>query len=354
MSRSASTRRRKLDHLRLCLKEDVEYQRKGTWLEHVELVHQAAPEVAYADVDISTRFLGRRLNAPFLIAAMTGGPKETGKLNRALAQVAAEKGIGLALGSQRPMLEDDSATESFSVREVAPEILLLGNIGMAQALSLSAADVRSLMKRIGADGVNLHLNTAMEMFQAEGDKPAGKAYAAIGRLARALGERLVVKETGCGISRETAVELIRRGVKTIDVAGAGGTSWVRVEALRRGGAPAGLEEFEEWGIPTAASLLEMSGLKARVIASGGLRTGLDLARSIALGAHLGTAALPALRVLESRGKAALGDWVDAITVGLRTAMVLTGCRTLKDLQRAPRVLAGPLLEWASQRGLRRK
>ena len=349
MVRRASTQQRKKEHLALCLNSDVAFQRKRAWFDHVELIHQAVPEVALSEVDVTTRFLGRTLAAPFLIGAMTGGTAEAGRINRRLAEVAAETGVGLALGSQRAMLEKPAAVKSFAVRDRAPDILLLGNIGMAQAVSMTARDVKKLMDRIGADGINLHLNTAMEMFQEEGDRPAGKAYATIARLSRALGERLVIKETGCGISRETARRLVRLGVRTVDVAGAGGTSWVRVENLRCGGAPAGLEEFEEWGIPTAASLLEMRGLKLRVIASGGLRSGLDLAKSIALGAHIGSAALPVLKVLGRGGKRELAKWIDSVIAGLRAAMVLTGCRALKELQRAPLVISGPLLEWATQR-----
>ena len=161
----------------------------------------------------------------------------------------------------------------------------------------------------------------------------------------------MVKETGCGISREAGRELARLGVRTVDVAGAGGTSWVRVENMRRGSTPAVLEEFEEWGIPTAASLLEVRGLKFRVIASGGVRTGLELAKGVALGAEIGSAALPVLRALGRGGTEGLSRWVDSVVAGFRTAMVLTGCRNLKSLQGAPVVVSGALLEWAKQRQL---
>ena len=353
MSR-AVTRRRKREHLDLCLRCGVEFEHKSPWLDHVELIHQAVPEVAWSSVDLTTRFLGRKLVAPFLIGAMTGGSAESGRLNRRLAEVAAEKGVGLALGSQRPMLEDAREAKGFAVRKWAPDILLLGNIGMAQAMRLKTGAVRKLIEDVGADGINLHLNTAMELFQKEGDLPVGGAYRIIGRLARALGKRLIVKETGCGLSRETAGRLAEVGVRSVDVAGAGGTSWVRVENLRRGDASEESRLFEEWGIPTAASLLEMKGLGLHVIASGGLRSGLDLARAMVLGAELGSAALPVLRVLHAGGKRGLCRWIDGLCDGLRTAMVLTGCRTVRELRRAPFVITGPLLEWAVQRKLWRK
>jgi len=190
--------------------------------------------------------------------------------------------------------------------------------------------------------------------QRGGDPARRGASAAVGRLCRALGDRLVVKETGCGLSRETALQLARLGVRTLDVAGAGGTSWVRVENLRNGSAAAGLEELKEWGIPTAASLLEVRGLKLRVIASGGLRTGFDLAKSLALGATLGSAALPLLRALDRGGSETAERWLDSVFDGLRAAMLLTGCRNLEALRAAPVVISGPLLEWANLRGLWRK
>ena len=351
MPKKSPAPERKDSHLAICRRQPVEFRRKRTWLEHVELVHQALPACSSSDVDTSLGFLGRKLSAPFLIAAMTGGTAEAESVNRALAQAAAEKGVGLALGSQRAMLEDASLARTFQVRDVAPDILLLGNIGLAQAGALAPEQLVALMEAIGADGMCLHLNSAMEMFQTEGDDPPGSARAVVGRLSDALGERLVVKETGCGISRETGRLLAELGVRTVDVAGAGGTSWVRVENMRRGGAPAGLEEFEEWGIPTAASLLEMRGLGLQIIASGGLRTGLELAKTIALGAQMGSAALPVLRVLAGGGVPGVGRWLDGLLAGLRTAMVLTGCRDLAAFQRAPLVVSGPLREWAIQRQL---
>ena len=329
----------------------MEFSTVTTWLEHVRLVHQAAPAFDPAEAALSLKFLGRTLRVPFFIGAMTGGTAEARRINRDLAAVAREKGVGLALGSQRPMLESKSAVRSYRVRDVAPDILLLGNIGFAQARSLRRDDALRLVEDIGADGLCLHLNAAMEMFQREGDRSAKGTLAAVGRLARTLGKRLIVKETGCGISRETAQRLRAKGVRTLDVAGAGGTSWVRVENLRNTRAPKALSEFEEWGIPTAASLLEVRGCGVRVIASGGIRTGLDLAKAIALGAEIGSAALPVLRAYTRGGAKGVGEWIDGLAVGLRAAMTLAGCADLKALRRAPIVVRGPLKEWMEQRAL---
>jgi isopentenyl-diphosphate delta-isomerase len=235
------------------------------------------------------------------------------------------------------------------VRQAAPDILLLGNIGLAQGAGMSTEAVRGLMDSVGADGINLHLNVAMEMFQKEGDSAPDRPWEVLRRLSKVLGRKLIVKETGCGISRETAGRLAECGVTTLDVAGAGGASWVRVENLRRGGAPEGLAEFEEWGIPTAAAILETRRPGLAVIASGGLRSGLDLAKALALGAELGSAALPVVRALGRGGPDSLRAWIDGLLKGLRAAMALTGCRTPADLRKAPLVLSEPLRGWAVQR-----
>ena len=204
MSDSSAIRRRKREHLEICRRQPVEFQRKRTWLEHVELVHQALPAFSAEELDTSIEFLGRKLARPFLIGAMTGGTPESLSVNRRLAQLAARKGIGLALGSQRAMIADDSLARTYQLRNVAPDILLLGNIGLSQAARMKPGEVERLAARIGADGICLHLNSAMEMVQRGGDAASRRSSAVVGRLCRALGDRLVVKETGCGVSRETA------------------------------------------------------------------------------------------------------------------------------------------------------
>lgn len=350
-TKNSPTPARKKEHVQTCLENDVEFQDKTTWLECVELVHEAIPTCARDAIDTSVTFMGRDLAAPFIIGPMTGGTTEARRINRELASLAQAAGIGLALGSQRPMLEDPSLSDTYAVRDIAPDILLLGNIGIVQAAQMRTAEVVRLMKGIRADGIYLHLNSAMEIFQQEGEAPPADPAATIRRLAKELGERLVVKETGCGISRDTALRLAELGVRTLDVAGAGGTSWVRVENLRRGRQPASAADFEEWGIPTAASLCEVKGLPVRVIASGGIRSGLDLAKALALGADLGSAALPILRALAKSGKKGAQRWVDSLLSGLRTAAALVGASDLRALRNAATVLTGPLRNWVLQRGI---
>jgi isopentenyl-diphosphate delta-isomerase len=333
----------------------VEFASKTTLLEDVHLVHQAAPVFSADEVDMRASWLGRVLRAPLIIGAMTGGTAAARRINRDLARVAEEFGLGMGLGSQRAMLETPSLAATYQVRDAAPECLLLGNIGLCQACEMKPSDVAGLMHAVGADGVCVHLNAAMELFQKEGDLDFRGSMAAIRRLAARLGERLVVKETGCGLSRETARRLACAGVRTIDVAGAGGASWVKIENLRAGAQTANeLRVFEEWGIPTAASLWEARGLRLRVIASGGLRSGLDMARSLALGAHLCSCALPFLRAWDRGGVDGARRLASALIQGLRAVMVLTGCRTLADLRRCRPVITGRLREWTEQRQRGRK
>jgi len=349
---ASTTPQRKIDHLRLCCEAEVEFQRKTTLLEEVELVATALPNLDPEEVDLSVDFLGRRLRAPILIGALTGGAPGCERINRDLARVAAECGIGLALGSQRAMLESPDLTYTYKVRDLAPDILLLGNIGLSQALQITPALARTLMERVGADGLCLHLNAAMELCQKDGERRFHGALEAIGRLAAELGERLIVKETGCGMSREDGLCLRQVGVVIVDVAGAGGTSWTRVERLRAGGpATPGGNVFDEWGIPTAASLLELRGIGLRLIASGGLRSGLDFAKGIALGAELSSAALPFLRAHSRGGVEEVRRYTNALISGLRMAAVLTGSRNLAALRAVPKVITGRLREWLEQRNL---
>ena len=355
MARSTATESRKREHLRLCAEGDVEFSQTTTLLEDVSLVHQAVPTRAPGEVDTGIRFLKRRLRAPLVIGAMTGGTRAARKVNRDLARVAREAGIGLALGSQRAMVETPSLKDTYEVRDLAPDCLLLGNIGLFQAMRMSAADVRGLMESIGADGMCLHLNAAMEIFQREGDEKYGSGIETITALAEGLGERLIVKETGCGISRETALTLVKAGVRVIDVAGAGGASWVKVENLRsRRRTPRELRVFEEWGIPTAASLCELAGIRAKIIASGGLRSGLDMARALALGADVCSCALPFLRAHAEGGAAGAQRLAGALVDGLRAAMALTNCGDLRALKRLRPVITGRLAEWVAQRRPGRK
>jgi isopentenyl-diphosphate delta-isomerase len=351
----ATIGQRKADHLALCAEDDVGFKRASTLLECVQLVHDALPDMKLSDVDLSVSLFGKTLRAPIIIASMTGGTEEAGRINRELASIAEERGYGFGLGSQRAMHMRPATGESYQVRQVAPNALVLGNVGVVQARSMTTSEVRVLVDDVGANALCVHLNPAMELVQPGGDRDFGHGLDTLRRLARDLGVPVVVKETGCGISPAVGRRLREIGIQHVDVSGAGGTSWVGVETRRAASAgerPAQAlgEAFWDWGIPTAASVALLSPLGFEtIVATGGVATGLDVARALALGASAAGIARPILRALMSaEGRPAALAQLDAIEAELRAALLLTGCRDLNGLRRAPRVLLQPLASWVSQ------
>jgi isopentenyl-diphosphate delta-isomerase len=345
---------RKDDHLALCAEGDVGFRNQSTLLECVRLVHDALPDMGLADVDTSVTLFGKTLRAPLIIAAMTGGTEEAGRINRELAAIAEERGYGFGLGSQRAMHAKPGTAPSYRVRQVAPSALLLGNVGVVQARSMTTSEIRMLVDEVGADALCVHLNPAMELVQPGGDRDFSHGVRTIERLVRDLGVPLVVKETGCGIGPSAGRRLRDIGVKYVDVSGAGGTSWVGVETRRaesagEDSARALGEALWDWGIPTAAgvALLAPLGFEA-VIATGGIGTGLDVARAIALGAAAAGVARPVLRALASGGREAAIALLERMESELRAAMLLTASRDLAALRRAPRVIVGELAAWLAQ------
>lgn len=282
---------------------------------------------------------------------MTGGTARAAEVNRALAEAAEAFGVAFGVGSQRPMLENEAAVTSYAVRDVAPNTVLVGNLGLWQAVTLGPDRVRSLMDAIGADGIAIHLNVGQEMTQPEGDRAFSGGYRTLESLAQALGPRLLVKETGCGLSPAVAVRLVDLGVRTLDVSGLGGTSWVRVEQLRASGPLAEVgAAFSGWGIPTAAAIASVRravGPDVTLIASGGIRDGLDAAKALALGADLVGLALPLFRAQQKGGVRGVMDAMNVLAKGLQHALVLTGTRRASDLRARPRVLTGELKDWLS-------
>ncbi|MBI5623755.1 MAG: type 2 isopentenyl-diphosphate Delta-isomerase [Elusimicrobia bacterium] len=342
---------RKLDHLKICREMDVEYRDKTTLLEDVQLVHQALAGLSFDDIRTETIFMGRKLKAPILITAMSGGVSEAGSLNLDLARAAQALGIGFCLGSQRPMLEDAAASSSYQVRAAAPDIPIVGNIGIQQAAQSDPDKVARLVSAVEADGLAVHLNPAQELSQPEGDRVFPEPAAVLKALSRRLPGRLLVKETGCGISREAALKIRAAGVRVVDVAGAGGTSWPWVEKLRKGAKPQKRAWLDEWGISTGASVLETRGLGLQVVASGGVRNGLDAAKCLALGADLVGMALPVLRSHAAGGCEGVVAFLSGVITELKTAMLLCGARDLKTLAGTEPVITGKLSEW---KNLRRK
>lgn len=342
MSRVA---RRKLEHLDLCATRDVE-ARRSTLLEEVQLLHEALPDLRVDDVDLSVSVLGRELRAPILISGMTGGAARAGELNRALATVAQKFGFAMGLGSQRAMQLDPELASTYRVRDVAPDILLLANLGAVQLRDCGPHAAAELVDAVGADALCVHLNPAQELVQDEGDRDFRGCLAAIEVLVRAARFPLIVKETGCGLSPATLARLRAVGVTWVDVAGVGGTSWTGVESLRGSERQRALGALlREWGIPTAAavSFARQAGLE--VIASGGIRDANDVVRALALGARLSGLALPFLRAHERDGLAGTLALAERLDDGLRALLLLVGARSVSELRGIPRVLGARLSAW---------
>lgn len=347
---STDIAQRKADHIHIARSGAGAY-RRSTLLEHVHLVHSALPELAFEDVDLRTTFLGRTLSAPILITGMTGGTAEGRTINRTLAAAAQKLGIAFGLGSQRPMLDRPELADTYDVRDVAPDVLLLGNFGVVQLATMQTDAIAAAVGRVAADALAIHLNVGQELAQPGGDTDFRQSLDTVRRLVEHLGKPIVVKETGCGISPGVAKRLDAAGVAAIDVSGAGGTSWIAIEALRAEGAQAARGElFHEWGIPTAACVgwLAQSKPRAEIVASGGVRNGLDVARALALGAKIVGLAQPVLAAAGKDGLEGAVAFLASVMDGLRTACMLAGVARAADLGRAPRVITGELAEWLAQ------
>jgi isopentenyl-diphosphate delta-isomerase len=349
--KSTDIAQRKTDHIQIARSGAGAY-RRSSLLKHVHLIHSALPGLAFEDIDLSTTLLGHKLAAPLLITGMTGGTREGRALNRALATAAQTLGIGFGLGSQRPMLDQPQLASTYEVRDVAPDVLLLANFGVVQLGGMTIDDIASAITKVGADALAIHLNVGQELAQPGGDTDFRKSLATIRRVTKKLGCPVVVKETGCGISPTVARALDDVGAAAIDVSGAGGTSWIAIEALRAKGQQAARGQlFHEWGIPTAVCVgwLAECKLDTEIIASGGIRTGLDVARAMALGARVVGLAQPVLAAASRGGAKGATQFLASVIDGLRTACMLAGIRRAADLAKTPKVITGKLREWLVQR-----
>lgn len=334
---SKVTAARKADHIRVNLEEDVA-SGLTTGLEKLRFEHNPLPELDLAEVTTELGFLGRQLGAPLLISSMTGGTDRAAAINRNLAQAAQERRIAMGLGSQRVAIEDASRAESFAVREWAPDVLLLANLGAVQLnYGYGLKQAQRAVDMIEADALVLHFNALQEALQPEGDTDFSGLLGKIEALCGQLPVPVIAKEVGWGISASAARRLVEAGVAAIDVAGAGGTSWSQVE-MHRASDPAQAAlaaEFVAWGIPTAEAVREIRRELPDVplIASGGLRGGLDIAKCIALGADLGGMAGPFLRAAAESAEAVV-ELIDHTSRVLRVCMFATGSRDLDALRRA--------------------
>jgi isopentenyl-diphosphate delta-isomerase len=339
--------KRKDEHLDLATHGDVAFRGKTTLLECVELVHDAMPELDLEQIQLEVRLLGRRLRAPLILAGMTGGTERARQVNLELASIAEECGYGFGLGSQRAMIKDPASVATYQVRSVAPSALVLGNLGAVQATRMPTAEIAALVAAVGADALCLHLNPAMEVVQSEGDRDFRGIEATFQRLTAELPQPVIAKETGCGLSARVARRLAAVGVRHVDISGAGGTSWVAVEAQRALPADRELgQRFWDWGIPTAASLLQVgAGSFRTVIATGGISNGLDAARALALGAHAVGIARPVLQALDRGGRAEALSFLRGVERELRTTLLLMGAADVAAARACPRLLRGELRHW---------
>lgn len=330
------TESRKDEHLRISLERDVSFDLLTNGLEHIQMVHHALPEIDLDDVDTSTTFLGHNLAFPVLIAPMTGGSQKTGRINQILAEAAQAFGIGMGLGSMRIVLENPDLAWTFKVRKYAPRIPVFANIGGVQLNYGYGLDAcRRLVDIAEADGLYVHLNPLQEALQPEGNTRFSGLVEAIANLCRHLSVPVIAKEVGWGISPESALALHEAGVAAIDVAGAGGTSWSQVE-MYRGQTHIQREvaaSFRDWGIPTAVAITEVRKALPDIplIASGGLRTGIDVVKSLALGADIATLADVFLQAAATSDQA-LMDQLTVIQRQIQIAMFATGTENVTALK----------------------
>jgi isopentenyl-diphosphate delta-isomerase len=334
MAKVTKTSSRKSDHIRINLDEDVSSS-LNTGLERYHFLHQALPEINLEDVELGQTVFGKPLHSPLLISSMTGGSEDATKINLRLAEAAQEKMIAMGLGSQRAAIEEDGLAASFQVRSVAPDILLFANLGAVQLnYGYGLEECQRAVDMAEADALMLHLNALQEAVQPEGDTRFSGLLNKIELICKNLPVPVVVKEVGWGISGETARGLANAGVQAIDVAGAGGTSWTQVEMHRaENKSQARLASaFSDWGIPTADSILQVRKALPQipVFASGGLRSGVEIAKCLALGANLGGMASPYLKAAAKSTELTI-QTIDEVSKEIKVSMFAAGAANLKEL-----------------------
>jgi isopentenyl-diphosphate Delta-isomerase len=329
-------RNRKKEHLELSLDGDMENKEITSGFEDYRFIHNALPEIDFDSIDTGIEVLGKRLAVPLMIAPMTGGTGDCGLINRRLAEAAAGANIAMAVGSQRVALQDPGSRDTFNVRDMAPDILLFANLGAVQLnYGYGVKECREAVDMIGADGLMLHLNPMQEVFQEGGNRDFTGLQHKIEDICSKADFPVVVREVGFGISAGAAEKLISCGVSGIDIGGAGGTSWIKIEGDRskdHGGKKIS-RSFQGWGIPTAECLEDIRSLKKDIliIASGGIRSGLDAAKAVALGADMAGIALPLLKaasVSEEKAAGLIGEYI----TGLRIAMFGIGAKNIEELK----------------------
>lgn len=334
-----TTESRKADHIRINLEEKVDFPRLTTGLENYRFMHRALPEANLADIDTTTTVFGKTLSAPILISSMTGGADLAHKINRNLATVAQEYSIAMGVGSQRAAIEDETLTYTYQVRDIAPDILLFANLGAVQLnYAYGIDECRRAVDSIEADALILHFNVLQEAVQPEGDTRFKGLLEKVATICQQIDVPVIAKEVGWGFSEADVQKLVEAGVSAIDVAGSGGTSWSEVEYYR---APSRLHAeiargFADWGIPTADAIqyARQNAPDLPVFASGGLRDGVDIATSIALGANLAGLAGPFLKAADQSLEASR-ELVEILTRQLEITMLCSGATSIAELSETP-------------------
>jgi isopentenyl-diphosphate Delta-isomerase len=335
-SKNITHQQRKSEQLNISLNESVQFKDVSTGFEDYYFVHQALPEIDLAEIDLSINLLGKRLSAPIIISSMVGGIENAGEINRNLAGAAQALGLGMGVGSQRCLIDSPELVKTYRVRDIAPDILLFANLGAVQLnYGFGVKECLALVQAIGADALILHLNPLQEALQPDGNTNFKGLLGKMGQVCRELPVPVVVKEVGWGISESTAATLAEAGIAGIDVAGSGGTCWSEVERKRaktkKGNNIA--SEFSSWGIPTAESIImtRKAAPKLPVIASGGIRSGLDIAKAIALGADAAGIAMPLLKAANNSSSEPPEILSEMIEV-LKIAMFCTGAGSIPKLK----------------------
>lgn len=334
-----STESRKVDHVRINLEENVNFPNLTTGLEKYRFIHCAVPELSLTDIDTSTTIFGKSLNAPILISSMTGGAELANRINRNLAQAAQTHRIAMGLGSQRAALEDEALAYTFQIRDIAPDILLFANMGAVQLnYGYDVEDMQRAVEMAQADALILHFNVLQEAVQPEGDVNFAGLLKKVEQVCHIVDVPVIAKEVGWGFSETDVRNLKNVGVAAIDVAGSGGTSWSEVEYHR---APTSFHAqvaraFADWGIPTADAIQYARSVDPDllVIASGGLRDGIDIAKSIALGANLAGVASPFLKAA-NQSPEAVDNLIRTLKTQLRIAMLCSATPNIHELGKTP-------------------
>ena len=342
--------KRKAEHIKLCATKDVAFAEKTTLLECVELNYKSLPELNMNEINLSTEFLGKKFSFPYIASAITGGAQVSKKINLDIAEACQELGVGMGLGSMRAMIQQPSLAETYFVRDVAPDIFIAANLGAAQLKQFTPEQVNEALSAIGVDALAIHINAAQEAVQPEGDADFTGLVAKIAEYSDKIKIPVYVKEVGHGVSYDVAMALKETNIKAIDVQGAGGTSWTAVDSLRNKDGYG--EVFRDFGLPTAVTLIEtknaLHGTNKKVIASGGLRNGLEAVKSIILGADMVGNAMPILKAQQKKGANGVVSYLKNFKKEMEITSFLLGCKDIKELHEEKPVFLGKLKDWLKQ------